>query len=293
MRSGFVVGMLRGLAALPLPLAHGIGVQIGRVLYRLPSRSRRVAEVNLGLCYPELSDEARDRLLRETLIETGKTITELGAIWFWPPEKVLGLVKGVSGEEHYRASAALGRGVIALTPHLGQWEMMGIVGPRYRPMTSLYRPPRIAAFGAILNPARERTGNRLVPTDRSGVRAIHQALGRNEMVGILPDQDPGREAGVYAPFFGIEANTMTLVSRMAIKTGAGVVVAYAERLPRAQGFHVWALPVDPAVNEEPIERSVAAVNAAVEACVRRIPAQYQWIYKRFKTRPRGAPRFYD
>lgn len=293
MRTGALLGLFRGLAALPLPVAQGLGTAVGRLLYRVPNGSRRVAETNLQLCFPELSVEARHELLRQTLVETGKTAAELGAIWFWPPERALGLVREVVGEEHYHASAARGRGVIALTPHLGQWEMMGIVGPRYRPMTSLYRPPRIAALGAVLNPARMRTGNRLVPTDRSGVKAVYQALARNEMVGILPDQDPGREGGVFAPFFGIPAHTMTLVSRMAIRTGAGVVVAYAERLDAGRGFRVWALPVDPAVNEEPIERSVAAVNAAVEACVRRIPAQYQWIYKRFKTRPPGAPKVYD
>jgi len=135
-------------------------------------------------------------------------------------------------------------------------------------------------------------GATLVPTDASGVRALYKAVAKNQMIGILPDQDPGDEGGVFAPFFGVPANTMTLLPRLMQKTGAAVIFSYAERLPRGQGFHVHFLPAPADARTDELQQAAAALNLGVENCVRQSPAQYQWSYKRFKTRPPGETRFY-
>jgi KDO2-lipid IV(A) lauroyltransferase len=145
---------------------------------------------------------------------------------------------------------------------------------------------------ALIHASRGRLGARLVATTPQGVRALLQALQTNEVLGILPDQDPGREAGLFAPFFGLPANTMTLVSRLAMKTGAVILLTYAERLPRGRGYKLHLESLPKLVSEGPLELSVAALNAAVEQAVRRLPEQYLWSYKRFKRRPPGEAKFY-
>jgi len=114
------------------------------------------------------------------------------------------------------------------------------------------------------------------------------ALKRGEKVGILPDQDPSEGMGVFVPFFGVEANTMTLLSKLARRSGALVVVAYAQRLPRGRGFDAYFFPVGDDVLSADVERSAAALNETVERCVRHCPQQYMWSYKRYRTPPPGG-----
>jgi KDO2-lipid IV(A) lauroyltransferase len=128
--------------------------------------------------------------------------------------------------------------------------------------------------------------------DAGGVRALYQALDRGELVGMLPDQEPGAGNGVFAPLFGIQANSMVLLSRLAIKTGAPVIFAYAERLSHGRGYHLHFLPAPPAINQAPLEHSVAIMNEMVETLIRQKPQQYQWGYKRFRTRPAGESAIY-
>jgi KDO2-lipid IV(A) lauroyltransferase len=139
---------------------------------------------------------------------------------------------------------------------------------------------------------RGRAGGKVVATDASGVRTLLINLRRGEILGILPDQDPGDESGVFAPFFGIAASTMTLVSRLARKTGVPVFLTWAERLPRGGGYALHLRDLPEVTAAASLEESVAALNRGVEAAVRSLPAQYLWVYKRFKTRPVGAEKLY-
>jgi KDO2-lipid IV(A) lauroyltransferase len=214
-------------------------------------------------------------------------------LWTRAREPIRALVAQVSGEDEVKRLLARGRGLIVAIPHLGAWEMVGLYCSMHYPMTSLYRAPRLAELDTLMRHARERFGSTLVPTDQRGIRALYKTLGRGALVAILPDQVPGREAGsVFAPFFGIPASTMVLLSRLAQTTGAGVVFAYAERLARGQGSHLHFLPAPPEIYAEDLATSATAVNAMVEHCVRACPTQYQWVYKRFRVRPPGAKPFY-
>lgn len=292
MPSRLITWLLRAFAALPLPLAHAVGKLVGWGLILIPNELRRISRINIPLCLPELKLAQQRRLLRASLIESGKTMTEAGALWLWPTSRLLKMVKAASGEEHLRAALASGKGAILAVPHLGAWEMMGLYSSAHYPITSLYRPPRLAEMDELVRHGRERLGAKLVAADAGGVRALYQTLGRGELVGMLPDQEPGAGNGVFAPLFGIQANTMALLSRLAIKTGAQVIFGYAERLPRGQGYHLHFITAPPAIHQEPLEQSVAAMNAMVEGLVRQRPEQYQWGYKRFRTRPEGEGKIY-
>jgi KDO2-lipid IV(A) lauroyltransferase len=284
--------LLRVCAALPLPLAHALGSLIGWGLLLIPNDLRRVSRTNIPLCFPEFTAAQQRHLLRASIIESGKTMTEAGALWLWPAPRLTPLIKGTSGEEHLSAALAAGKGAILAAPHLGAWEMVGLYSSLHCPITSLYRPPRLSELGEMVRHGRERFGAKLVPVDAGGVRALYQALGRGELVGMLPDQEPGAGNGVFAPLFGIQANTMVLLSRLAIKTGAPVIFAYAERLPHGRGYHLHFLPAPPTINHAPLDRSVAVMNDMVENLIRQRPQQYQWGYKRFRTRPAGESAIY-
>lgn len=290
-RERFIKGLLRLIAYLPLAVVQGLGVLLGWLLWLFPNTPRRIASTNITLCFSELSNTERNRLLRRNLVETSKGMLELGPLWLWPGKQVLGLIREVKGEEALGVALTRGKGAIVITPHLGVWEIAGLYYASRYPVTILYRPSRVG-LDEIVRTARQRTGASVVATDNRGVRALFQALQQNEVLGVLPDQDPGRESGIFVPFFGQQANTMILVSRLAMKTGAATFITYAERLPRGRGYKIFLEPLPPILSQGSLEASVTAMNAAIEQAVRGLPQQYLWTYKRFKTRPVGKSEFY-
>lgn len=291
-RGELAVGALRLLARLPLRVSQGIGAAIGWALGLFPNEARRVTRRNIAHCLPELSHAERRTLVRRSLMESGRTATETAAIWLWPLERVRPLVREVVGEELLEEGLARGKGVVVLSPHLGNWEMAGLYFSLRCGITSMYRPPKVREMDALMLAARERGGAHLVPTDASGVRALMKALRQGQLIGILPDQNPDRDSGVFAPFFGHPALTMTLLPKLARKSGATVLFTWAERLPRGQGFRLHIRPAPEGISDADLAVAAAALNQGVEECVRALPTQYQWGYKRFKSRPEGAPDFY-
>lgn len=284
--------LLALLARLPFRWLQGAGGALGWLTARFPNAHRAIAARNLALCFPELTASQRRRLLTTTMVESGKTLTETLALWLGPCERLAGLVKEVRGEEPLRAALEAGRGAILCSPHLGSWEMIGLyMGPRH-PMITLYRPPRRESLDEFIREARGRTGARIAPIDTGGIRTLYQSLREGSLIGMLPDQDPRDPKSPFAPFFGVQANTMTLVARLAARSGAPVFFAFAERLPRGEGFRLHIRPAPEGITDPDPVRAAATLNAEVESCVRLAPAQYQWSYKRFRTRPAGERPIY-
>ncbi len=291
-RGRIVRVLFRATARLPLPLAQGLGATLGGLLSLFPNETRRVARRNIQRCFPDWSPAQRRRLLRQSLRETGRTAAETAILWLRPLPRVLPLVREVVGEELLQQGMARGRGVIMLSPHLGSWEMTGLYLSAQWGITSMYRPPKLVAMNELMLHGRERGGARLVPTDASGVRVLLRALRQGEMIGILPDQDPERDSGVFAAFFGHPAHTMVLLPKLARKSGATVLFIYAERLSWGRGFRLHVRPAPAGIDDADLGIAATRLNQGVEACVRELPAQYQWGYKRFKGQPEGLPDFY-
>jgi KDO2-lipid IV(A) lauroyltransferase len=293
MRAFFLKLSFHLFAALPLPVAHALGAVLGWLFLVIPNKRRRTAEINIELCFPEMSRGARRRLRRRNLIELGKSFTEIGALWTRGEKNMRRLARRVSGEDKLKKAIQRGRGLLLAMPHLGAWEMVNLYCSMHYPLTTMYRAPPMSQMGLLMRKARERFNARLVSADNTGLRALYKALERGEMVAILPDQVPSARSGsVFAPFFGIPASTMVLLSRLAVKTGAPVIFGYAERLSHGRGYHLHFLPASSDINHGGIESSAAAVNAMVEKCARAAPEQYQWVYKRFRVRPAGEKAFY-
>ncbi len=274
--------LMRMGARMPLATLHFFGAGLGWLVYALSAAYRRRCRENLRASGLGNDEAAYRRLLQATVVETGKSITELCRVWFGDDDEIDRIVRcddWAVVEEALRG----GKGLIFLTPHLGCFEISALYGARRLPLTILYRPPKRAGLEALMQAGRQRAQARLAPANLQGVRLLIKALRRGEAIGILPDQAPGVGEGEWADFFGRPAYTMTLVGRLQASTGAAVVMAFAERLPQGAGYHlhlerVLADPLNP-----------AALNRAVEQVVSRCPAQYLWGYNRYKVPAGAAP----
>ncbi|TAM94753.1 MAG: lipid A biosynthesis acyltransferase [Rhodanobacteraceae bacterium] len=277
---------LRVLGVLPLPVLYAVGTALGRPLWwRRRARERVHTEVNMEIVRPRLSDAARDELVRACLVETGHAVTEMAAVWGRGARRALKLVREVEGLDHFEAALASWRGLIIAAPHLGCWELLNYWLCAQTPIAILYAPPRNVAWEAMLVRARGDLEPEQVRAEGAGVRNLYRRLAAGGVVGILPDQQPKRGEGCFAPFFGLDANTMVLLPRIAHRTGATVLFAFAERLARGAGFRIRILPAPGGIASEDLRVACTALNRGVEQCVELAFPQYQWVYKRWAERP--------
>ena len=287
-----IAGLLRIAGLLPLKLAQAIGRFVGLLAWRLNGRSRKTTDVNLRICLPELSSEEQQRLSKESMAHTGMTAMEIPLMWEWPVDKCFNLIKETRGLELVDQALASGKGLILLAPHLGNWELTGLFfSSRYK-MAALYSPPHIKEFEDYMIRVRGRLGSELVRGDRKGLLRLMGILKEGGVAGILPDQSPRGKTNAYAPFFGMEVRTMTLVNRLIQKTGANVLITFAERLPNGNGFRLIVEEAVPGNGDSDPVVAATALNQSVEKVIRMAPAQYQWEYKRLRHRPPGNPNPY-
>jgi KDO2-lipid IV(A) lauroyltransferase len=265
---------------LPLGLLRHLGAALGRLWLLAGFREARVARRNLELCFPDQDASARRQLLVQTLRHTGMTASELPWLWSRDPATLAARIRVVEGESLFDAALASGRGVLIAAPHLGNWEALNLWLSARTPIAILYRPPRQAWVETLINRWRGRLGAEPVRADAAGVRTLVRRLKAGGVVGILPDQQPKVGEGVFAPFFGHPALTMSLFCKLAGRTSARVLHAWAERT--AEGFAVH-------ISDRGVPADESGLNAAIEAQARLAPGQYQWTYKRFGLQPGGAP----
>ena len=278
-----VSALSRFLAWLPLGWLHRLGGWAGWLAWWLSPRYRRQLDANLARALGR-----SDRALRNAAIaEAGRQSLELPWLWLRPADEVVAQVVRVEGWALVEAAQAEGAGILFLTPHLGCFEITARYFAAHAPITVLYRPPRKAALRPLMEAGRARGLLRTAPADLAGVRRLIKALRSREAVGMLPDQAPGAGEGLWAPFFGRPAWTMTLAARLTEVTGVHVIMAWAERLPRGAGY-VLRLSAPGAPFAGSLEARCAAVNREIERLILRCPAQYLWGYNRYK-RPAGVP----
>jgi len=284
--------LLKLAAFLPIPVAHAIGTLLGWLLYLLPNKKCRITLRNLELCFPDMPQPQRRQLARRSLIETGKGAMEKPILLFCSRKRLLRLVRNSMGHEHLTHAIEAGRAIIICTPHLGDWELIGLYCSTLQPMTNLYRPQRNHEVDEWIRQGRQRLGATLVPTDVNGVRALYRALAKGEMIGILPDQNPGKGTGVFVPFFGISTNTMVLLPRLAHKYRPVVLYSYAERLSWGRGFCLHFVPASKDLASADMNTAATSLNQGLEQEICKLPEQYWWSYQRFRRRPDGEPPLY-
>ena len=273
-----LVFFFRLLSKLPLPALHALGAALGWLVYLAsPSYRRRLRD--------NLRAAGFGQHLSAAIAESGKAIVELPFVWCAEPARVArhatdhnwGYVQGVLDR---------GQGIVFLTPHLGCFEITAQQIALRTPLTVMYRPPKKAALKPLIEGARARHNLHLAPANLSGVRILAKCLKRGEPVGVLPDQVPQEGEGVWAPYFGRSAYTMTLPAKLAQLGKAEVILVYAERRPGGAGFIVRFVPFEDTLAGTAAEQA-ATINRAMEQLIARCPAQYFWSYNRYK-RPDGV-----
>lgn len=277
--------LLRLYAKTPLGAAQRLGSFIGWIAWRFRLRERHTAEVNISLCFPEMAPLQQQQLVKQTLVENGKLMAELPITWLRPFSEFESGVDVREFRRHLAEKYQQGKGLIVAVPHMGNWELGLHAVVSVGPTTVLYRPPRQEWLEEIMTQGRSANGAHLVSVTASGIKQLVAALKRKEIIIILPDQVPKQlqnAGGLYSPFFGHPAMTMTLLSKLAAKTGAPVVLAFVRRLPDGRRFLGRILDADPAVNDRDLDVSVGALNKTIETAVLEVPAQYQWVYRRFQ-----------
>ena len=261
---------------------------------RRSSREARITARNLELVRADASADEHAELQRAVMRSTTRQVFETLRLWTGPRTGNLAMIREVHGAAHLDAAIAAGNGVIVAAPHFGNWELLNQWLASRTPLAILYAPPESRVGEAFLNLARaDEDAARItqVRADGAGVRQLFKRLAAGGVVGILPDQQPKRGDGEFAPFFGLQALTMTLLGRLATRSGATVLMAWCERIDdegRGPAFALHVEPAPAAVSDPDPATSAAALNAAVERIARRDPAQYQWTYKRFSVRPPGS-----
>jgi Kdo2-lipid IVA lauroyltransferase/acyltransferase len=272
------------LARMPLPLMQRLGAVLGWSVWWLSPSYRRNFQANVKAAGVAWRDA------RPAVAAIGAMVAELPWVWMRPHSaKLDGLMKW-DGAEYFEAAMQAGKGAIIMSPHLGSWEIGAQAiaekfGPVYGPMVALFRPARKAWLEPLVANARTRPYLDSAPTSLAGVRTLIRALRNGGYTAILPDQVPPLGQGVWAPFFGRDVYTMTLLAKLAQQTGAQVILTWCERLPAGQGFCMHMRPFDaPEMKDATAlpEVAAAAVNRGVEAMVRNAPGQYLWGYARDK-----------
>lgn len=287
-----MLAVLWVLHLLPLSVLAAVGNGTGRLLHALAGARRRVALRNLELCFPDMSLAERQRLTREHFRWLGRSILERSLLWFAPPERLRSLIH-IEGD--LKLAERSERPVMWLVPHFMGLDVAGVAVSllQNQAICSMYQAQSNPVMDDIIRKGRLRFGAKVEIFPRSDkALPLIRAIRKGHAFFNLPDMDFGERDAAFVPFFGVQAATLLAPSRMAKALNMVVQPVVAEILPGGQGYKVRfgdplpGFPTDDAVAD------TAAMNRWIESEIRRNPAQYLWVHKRFKTRPAGEPSLY-
>ncbi len=274
---------------LPFRVIVAIGNGLGMLLYVLAAERRKVGAINLKLCFPDMSDEARNKLLRDHFKMFGRGLIERSILWWASAKRIRSLIR-VEGVEHFEAIRD--KPAILLTPHFVGMDAGGQWVAQHTDTVCMYANQNSVYLTELLLKKRARFRNQHLYSRQQGLRPILKGMRENMPFIYPPDQDQGVKDGAFIPFFGVPAATMTSVPRIAQTTGAKVVPSITRMLPGGEGY---VLTFYPAWESYPSGDDIAdarRMNAFIEDRAREMPEQYFWLHKRFKTRPEGEAKFY-
>ena len=291
MGARLLLGLLWLVHCLPLGAQAVLGRGLGRLLYALAGSRRRIALRNIALCFPEQTDAQHEALAREHFQWLGRSILERGVLWYASPERLKRLIH-VEGDVQLAERSE--RPVMWLVPHFMALDVAGsaVLLFQKRKGISIYQEQSDPVMDAAMRRGRLRLGNaEIFPRDDSA-KALFRAIRRGDAFFNLPDMDFGTRDAAFVPFFGVQAVTLLAPSRLARALDMIVQPVVAEMLPGGKGYLVrYEAPWTDFPSDDPVADS-ARMNRWIESEIRRNPAQYLWVHRRFKTRPPGEPSLY-
>lgn len=284
-----MIGLWWLLVQLPYPVLCRIGAALGKILYRIGGSRRRIVERNLELCFPELSAEDRETLAKENFISYGMAVFEVPIAWWWS-DKRLDRIFHTKGLEHLHNLN--GQGALLMASHFTHLELGGQAIARHLSIDLMYRQHNSPVYEFVQSRGRMVRSPDSQVFGRHDVRGVTKALLRGRIVWYAPDQDHGSRQSVFAPFFGIEAATVTATAGFARIGKARVVPFTHSRREDGRGYDI---EIHPPLENFPCGDDLAdatRINALIEKFIRQHPDQYLWAHRRFKTRPSGEPSLY-
>ena len=288
MRVGlFIVWLLHFL---PLPLLAWVGQGLGVLLYWFGWERRRVARINLRLCFPRMTERAREQLLRRHFRAFARSLLERGIVWWSSAARIQKVVR-IEGIEHW--NAVRDKPVIWLAPHFVGLDMGGVRLTTEFPLVSMYSRQKNPVFNALLLHSRSRFGMSHLVSRQDGIKPVIKTIKSGVPFYYLPDNDFGARDAVFVPFFKVPAATITGLSRLSKLTGAAVVPCVTRQLPGGGGYVLKFYPAWQDFPSNDVKADTRRMNTFIEERVLEMPEQYIWLHKRFKTRPPGEAHFYE
>lgn len=285
----FGLGALWVLVQLPYPVLVRIGSALGRASRPFLKRRERIARRNIELCFPNMAQSEREKLVENNFVSLGMGLVETGMAWFWPDARVRKWFD-VDGYGHLAAALERGNGVMAVGVHFMSLELGGRVMGLCRPMMATYRPHNCAVMEWVQTKGRLRSNKAMI--DRRNLKGLVAALKSGEAVWFAPDQDYGPKGSLFAPFFSVPdaatTNGTYVLSRL---SHASMLTITMVRKAAGKGYQLY---ISPAMTDYPQEDQAAAsyMNRVIEQEILRAPEQYLWVHRRFKTRPVGGGSLY-
>ena len=273
---------LKNLSRLPLTMIQSLAKGVGSLLFFSNSSARRVTELNLKVAYPELNEQQRNTLVKASLKSQCMTYAESIKIWGSTPEFALAQIKEVHGTEIFINALKNPNGCLAAVPHFGTWEILNAWLNQYTSPVIMYKPSKNKDLDRFMLESRQRLNATLVPADDTGVRAVFKHLKQGGFSVILPDHVPKESGGIYSNFFGQNALSSTLLSKLAAKTQCSIVGLTCIRRSDLSGFNVHVIELSPDILSKDLQISVDTLNKEIEHMINVAPEQYLWGYKRFR-----------
>lgn len=280
-----LTALFKILGILPLTVLQILGWSAGWLAWMLPGRYKERAWTNLRQAFPDATRET----LRSAMLSNGQLMFEMPFWWTRRNETFINSKLSCDNWEQFQVALARGKGVILLSPHAGCFELLGPVYSSHFPSTVLFRPPRKIWMQDWIVEMRTRRQLKMAPANQKGVRALVKTLMRGNTIGILPDQVPPDGEGVWAPFFGRPAYTMTLVQRLQELSGATIFILAAQRNGIGQGYTLRHKELSEPLPKDP-EAAATVINQEMEEMIRKMPEQYLWGYNRYKAPKTKAAR---
>ena len=286
----FGLGVLRLLALLPYRMQMKIGQFLGYISYKLMPTRRSIVQTNIRICFPSLSENEREALVKKAFASTGMAVLEVGISW-WASKSLIKKLHKVEGIEHLNSALAENKGVILLVSHFTTMEIAGtFIGTHIDNFKVVYKYSHNPLFEWFMQ--KKRLKNCAGLLQHKNLRDIIRSIKQGDVVWYSPDQDFGHKDSIFAPFMGVSTCTLLSTQKLAKITQAPVVPFYVERDANLNGY---TIRFSPALDNFPTDDAVAdatKINTAIEQQIIKTPEQYLWAHRRFKSRPPGEENFY-
>ncbi|RLA08560.1 MAG: hypothetical protein DRQ51_01925 [Gammaproteobacteria bacterium] len=285
MRDNLIIVIYKFFGRLSFPTIQKVGSLVGLILYLIPNKQKKITQININMCYPDLTDKQKKELIKNHLKAVGMTLFESMYMWHTDKKEVEKLIQKPINQQIFKDALQKKEKIILAILHFGNWEIGILDFKKIIDVRSLYAPIKYKKLENYSYKKRIQLGWQLANGNKSGIKMLMQSLKNNQVIGIAADQVPVHGSGIFSQFFNNSAYTMTLMVQLALKNKATIIFTVMERLEKHEGFRMHYIKADKDIYNQDISIATKSMNKSLEKCIKINPAQYMWNYKKFKIQP--------